>query len=148
MSGTIRQFEDLSCWKEARVLVKMIYSLTTSEPFSKDFGLRDQIQRSSVSVMSNIAEGFDSSTNAEFIRFLRYATRSCSETQSQLYIARDIHYIDDYLFNETMEQARKCSALMKALIKYLRKNIHFSSLTNVCTPERPYVRTQKGAYNG
>ena len=72
MEKRITNFENLECWKEARLLVKMIYQATTESPFSKDFGLKDQIQRASVSVMANIAEGFDAFSKTEFVRFLGF----------------------------------------------------------------------------
>jgi four helix bundle protein len=78
----IQRFEDIQAWQEARTLVKMIYQLTSKEKFSKDFGMRDQIRRASVSVMNNIAEGFDCESKAEFARFLGIARRSAVEVQS------------------------------------------------------------------
>jgi four helix bundle protein len=89
----IVRFEDLECWKEARVLTKRIHALSTREKFSKDFGLRDQIQRASVSIMSSVAEGFDAGTDRGFVNFLNYAYRSASEVQSLLYVASDVGYI-------------------------------------------------------
>src|SRR3989338_1250828 len=109
MSGKIEKFEDLYCWKESRVLVKMIYQLTRSSSFSKDFGLKDQIQRASVSVMSNVAEGFETYSDLEFIRFLGFASRSCAEVRSQLYAALDIGYVEDGAFSEVLQQTHKCS---------------------------------------
>jgi four helix bundle protein len=81
----ITRFEDVEAWKEARVLVSKVYESTGKEPFKKDWGLKDQIQRAAVSVRSNIAEGFMSQTNREFIVFLGYSLRSTAEAQSQLY---------------------------------------------------------------
>ena len=75
----IQKFEDIQAWQEARVLVKMIYQLTNKEKFSKDFGMRDQIRRAAVSVMNNIAEGFDCESKVEFARFLGIARRSAVE---------------------------------------------------------------------
>ena len=83
----IQRFEDILAWQEARKLVKMIYSITSKELFSKDFGMRDQIRRASVSVMANIAEGFDCESKVEFARFLGIARRSAVEVQSLLYAA-------------------------------------------------------------
>lgn len=90
----IQRFEDILAWQEARKLVKMIYSITSKELFSKDFGMRDQIRRASVSVMANIAEGFDCESKVEFARFLGIARRSAVEVQSLLYAALDAEYIN------------------------------------------------------
>jgi len=89
----IKRFEDLQSWQKARQLANMIYDLTDRPRFAKDFQLRDQIRDAAGSVMHNIAEGFDSGTKAEFIRFLKIARRSASEVQSELYLALDRQYI-------------------------------------------------------
>jgi four helix bundle protein len=107
----IQRFEDIQAWQEARKLVKMIYSLTNKELFSKDFGMRDQIRRASVSVMANIAEGFDCESKVEFARFLGIARRSAVEVQSILYAALDAGYISNDEFNQHYEQARIAKAL-------------------------------------
>jgi len=91
----ITNFEDLDVWKKSRKLVNEIYSLTKKQRFSKDFGLVDQIRRSAVSVMSNIAEGFERGSNTEFIRFLYIAKASCGETRSHLFIAFDQGYLSE-----------------------------------------------------
>ena len=83
----ITKFEDLIAWQEARKLVSMIYKITSDGLFSKDFGLKDQIQRAAVSSMTNIAEGFDNESTVEFARFLGMARRSSVEVQSLLYVA-------------------------------------------------------------
>ncbi len=110
----IRKFEDMHAWQKARILVKQIYSMTKEGALSKDFGLRDQIQRASVSVMVNIAEGFDCESHAEFARFLGLARRSAVEVQSLLYAASDIGYISAEQFKVTYEQANKNKALIGA----------------------------------
>jgi len=107
----IQRFEDIQAWQEARKLVKMVYSLTNKDSFSKDFGMRDQIRRASVSVMANIAEGFDCESKVEFARFLGIARRSAVEVQSILYAALDTGYINNDEFNLYYEQARKTKAL-------------------------------------
>jgi four helix bundle protein len=94
----IERFEDLDCWKEARDLVRQVYSLSAVQLMSKDYGLKDQMRRAAVSVMANIAEGFSTRSNQEFIRFLDFSTRSAVEVQSQLYVAHDLHYIDQKRF--------------------------------------------------
>lgn len=96
----IKRFEDILAWQEARKLVREIYAITCQGTFARDFGLRDQIQRASVSVMANIAEGFDCESHVEFARFLGIARRSAVEVQSLLYIAQDICYIDEDTFKK------------------------------------------------
>jgi four helix bundle protein len=117
----ITRFEDIQAWQEARKLVKMIYKLTNSGAFAKDFGLRDQIQRASVSSMTNIAEGFDCESKLEFARFLGIARRSAVEVQSLLYTARDIEYITEAQLKEHYEQGRKTKARIGGFKKSLRK---------------------------
>jgi len=108
----IKRFEEIRAWQGARILVNQVYTLTQSGPFSKDFGLRDQIQRASVSVMTNIAEGFDCESKLEFARFLGIARRSAVEVQSLLYIALDNKYISEETFNKLYAQAEKTKALI------------------------------------
>ena len=117
----IQRFEDIQAWQEARTLVKMIYQLTNKEKFSKDFGMRDQIRRASVSVMNNIAEGFDCESKVEFARFLGIARRSAVEVQSILYAAMDVEYIDQTEFDIHYEQARKTKALVGGFKRSLAK---------------------------
>ena len=117
----IQRFEDIQAWQEARILVKMIYSLANKELFSKDFGMRDQIRRASVSTMANIAEGFDCESKVEFARFLGIARRSAVEVQSILYTALDIGYINQEEFDLHYEQARKAKALIGGFKRSLTK---------------------------
>lgn len=117
----ITRFEDIQAWQEARKLVKMIYKLANSGTFAKDFGLRDQIQRAAVSSMTNIAEGFDCESKAEFARFLGFARRSAVEVQSLLYAAFDIQYITETELKEHYEQARKTKALIGGFKHSLKK---------------------------
>lgn len=118
----IERFEDIEAWKLARELTRQVYEVTASGEFARDFGLRDQIQRAAGSTMHNIAEGFDAGSNAEFIRFLQYAKRSCTEIQSQLYVALDRKYVTDSDFKLLYEQARLVRAKIGAFIKYLTVN--------------------------
>lgn len=113
----IERFEDIECWKEARLLVKEIYRLFTT---LKDYGFRDQIQRASISVMSNIAEGFDRSSNKEFIQFLVIARGSVSEVKSLSYAALDIGYINKDAFSGISEHCFKLTNLINGFIRYLR----------------------------
>lgn len=117
----IQRFEDIQAWQEARILVKMIYQLTNKEKFSKDYGMRDQIRRASVSVMNNVAEGFDCESKVEFARFLGIARRSAVEVQSLLYAAMDVEYIDQTEFDLHYEQARKAKALIGGFKRSLTK---------------------------
>jgi four helix bundle protein len=89
----VERFEDLVAWQRARVLAREVYVLTRTGDFARDFGLRDQIQRSAVSVMANVAEGFDRNRPLEFARFLDIAKGSCAEVKSHLYIAHDVGYV-------------------------------------------------------
>ena len=81
--ATIKRFEDLECWQEARELVKLLYSVTKKDNFAKDFELKNQLRRSAVSIMANIAEGFHRSSNKDFMKFLDYSRVSIAETLSQ-----------------------------------------------------------------
>jgi len=118
----VRRFEDLVCWQKARTLANTIHALTCHVAFSKDFRLRDQILDASGSVMHNIAEGCDSGTDPEFIRFLRMARRSGSEVQSELYLALDRAYITESELKKAYDQADETKRLINGLIAYLRKN--------------------------
>ena len=120
--ATITRFEDLIAWQEARTLVKMVYKLSSGGSFSKDFGMRDQIQRASVSAMTNIAEGFDCESTPEFARFLGFARRSAVEVQSLLYAALDVEHITQDVFKSYYEQAKKCKALIGGLKQGILKN--------------------------
>jgi four helix bundle protein len=96
----IERFEDIEAWQLARELTRKVYGLAKKTKFARDFGLKRQIQDAAGSSMHNIAEGFDSETNPEFIRFLRYAKRSCTEVQSELYVALDQQYISNAEFKD------------------------------------------------
>ena len=118
----INRFEDLQSWQKARELANYIYDLTEYPKFSKDFRLRDQIQGAASSVMHNIAEGFDSGTNPDFIRFLKMSRRSASEVQSQLYLALDRKYITDQNLTTAYSLATESKRLINGMIAYLRKS--------------------------
>ena len=113
--GRIEKFEDLIAWQKARELTKNIYRVTKNGDFSKNFGLRDQIRRSSVSVMSNIAEGFERGGRSEFHQFLVIAKGSCAELKSQLYVALDAEYIDTITFQNLDALAKEVSRLVGGL---------------------------------
>jgi four helix bundle protein len=117
----IKRFEDLECWKEARKLSRVIYGYTTTSQFSKDFRLSGQITGALISIMNNICEGFDAGSNNEFMRFLWYSRRSCSEVQNCLYIALDQSYIDIREFEQTYAHCEKVRKIIDGLIRYLKK---------------------------
>ncbi len=119
----IERFEDLQSWQKARQLANLIYDLTEHSKFSKDFRLSGQIQDAAGSVMHNIAEGFDSGTNPEFIRFLKISRRSASEEQSELYLALDRTYINQDELATTYNLATETKRLINGMIGYLRKRM-------------------------
>ena len=118
---TVKKFEDLQAWQEARKLVNDVYSLIRKPAFSKDYALRDQIVRAAISTMSNIAEGFEGATDQQFIQFLIYSRRSCSEVQSHLYVALDNEYISQNEFKKAYVQAETARKISAGFITYLRK---------------------------
>lgn len=117
----ITRFEDIEAWQIGRALCRLVYDSVKKEKFSRDYGLKDQVCRASVSIMANISEGFDSGSRAEFIRFLSYAQRSCSELQSEIYVALDQEYITKEEFDEIYSLASKARSKIGAFIKYLKQ---------------------------
>ena len=117
--ATIQSFEDLKVWQKSRLLCTEIFSLTSTGSFSKDFGLKDQINRSSGSIMDNIAEGFGRKGNLEFINFLTYSSGSICECKSQLYRAFDRNYITEEKRKELSELADEVGKMISSLISYL-----------------------------
>jgi len=115
----IERFEDIEAWQVARELTRKIYLATLDGQFTKDYGLKNQIQQACGSIMHNIAEGFDAGSNAEFVKFLRYAKRSCTEVQSQLYVALDQNYLSKKEFDELYEMAEITRAKIGGFVKYL-----------------------------
>jgi four helix bundle protein len=118
----ITRFEDLQSWQKGRQLANLIYDLTEHPKFSKDFRLCSQVQDAAGSVMHNIAEGFDSGTNPEFIRFLKMSRRSASEVQSELYLALDRKYITQVELTSAYNLATETKKLINGMIAYLRKS--------------------------
>ncbi|MGA3286532.1 MAG: four helix bundle protein [Bacteroidota bacterium] len=118
----IERFEDIESWKKSRELTSRIYGLTAKGGLAKDFGLRDQIQRASVSIMANIAEGFDSGSKKSFILFLNYAYRSTSEVQSLLYVVVDCRYVTQKEFDELFIATKDIKNLIGGFIQYLLKS--------------------------
>jgi four helix bundle protein len=119
---SIKNFEDLEIWKDARALTRAIYQLTGDLKFSKDFGLRDQIRRAAVSIMSNIAEGFERGGNQEFIQFLYVAKGSCGEVRSQLCVAMDQGYVDQKVVDDLLTSLKRLSVMIKHLIDHLKSS--------------------------
>src|SRR6185295_10350147 len=99
----ITRFEDIQAWQTARELTALIYKRSEQGQFARDFGLRDQIRRAAVSIMSNIAEGFESRTDTQFVNYLGHARASAGEVRSQLYIALDLKYVSQEEFKESYE---------------------------------------------
>jgi four helix bundle protein len=117
--GTIQRFEEIRAWQTARELTCRIYEVSGSGLFSRDYGLRDQMRRAAVSVMSNIAEGFESGTRPLFIRYLRYAKASAGEVRAQLYVGLDAGYLAESEFEGLFDLADKCSRQLSRFIAYL-----------------------------
>jgi four helix bundle protein len=113
--GKIERFEDLIAWRKARELTRAIYEATRQGAFAKDYGLSGQIQRAAVSIMSNIAEGFERGGRNEFHQFLSTAKASCAEVRSQLYVALDVGYLDKLTFEKLIEQAEEVARIVGGL---------------------------------
>jgi four helix bundle protein len=118
--ATFRRFEDIQSWQKARELTRQIYQTTRTPMFAKDYGLCSQIQRSSVSIMGNIAEGFGRNSDKEFANFLNIAIGSTTETQSHLYVALDQSYLDESKFMECYERCAEINRMLKSLAQTLR----------------------------
>lgn len=119
---TIQNFEDLEIWKDARRLTKTIYRISKAEKFSKDFTLRDQLRRATVSIMSNIAEGFERGGNQEFSQFLYVAKGSCGEVRSQIYVALDQEYVEKDVADGVLTSVKRLSVMIKHLIDHLKRS--------------------------
>ena len=117
--ATAKRFEELEVWQRAKDLTNLVYKYSTDGAFSHDFGLRDQMPRASVSIMSNIAEGFESQTQAMFIKYLGHAKGSAGELRAQLYIAKDQRYLSEENFSEMFSLAEICSKQLARFIQYL-----------------------------
>lgn len=118
----IERFEDLTSWQKARELNRLVYQISRSAAFAKDFGLRDQIRRASVSILSNIAEGFERGGDKEFIQFLSNAKGSCGEVRAQLYAALDESYITQPEFDALSGLCVDVSRLIAGMMAYLRRS--------------------------
>jgi four helix bundle protein len=118
----IERFEDLISWQKARELNHLVYKISANGTFVKDFGLRDQIRRASISIMSNIAEGFERGGDKEFAQFLSNAKGSCGEVRCQLYAALDEKYLNETEFKQLSEQSLEVSRLISGFMTYLRRS--------------------------
>lgn len=116
----VKYFEDLEVWKSARELTNRIYKITGDGAFSKDFGLRGQIRRASVSVMSNVAEGFERGGNQELLQFLSIAKGSCGEVRCQLYVAIDQNYLAKEEGAKIIDEFKKLSIMINNFMEYLK----------------------------
>jgi len=120
--ATIKRFEEFEAWKKARELTREVYRFSRSGPFARDFGLRDQMRRAAVSVMSNIAEGFERGGTAEFLQFLAVSKASAGEVESQLYVALDQKYISEEQFRSARRTTTSTKKLIAGLMNYLRRS--------------------------
>lgn len=114
----ITRFEDIEAWQISSELARLVYAVSKTSRFSRDYGLKDQITLAAGSAMHNIAEGFDAGSNAEFVKFLRYAQRSCTEVQSQLYVALDQDYVRKAQFEDLYSLAKVAHRKIGGFIKY------------------------------
>ncbi len=119
--ATFKKFEEIQSWQKAREITKKVYLLSNGGEFAKDFSLRDQMKRASVSVMANIAEGHGRRTKTEFANFLNIARGSAVELQSHLYVALDLNYINQRSFDEVYLMLEEVSRMTISLAQYLRK---------------------------
>ncbi len=118
----IERFEDIDAWKHAREITKRIYAVSSNSRFAKDFALVNQIRRAAVSILSNIAEGFERNGDKEFVQFLTIAKGSCGEVRAQLYVALDQKYIEETEFLEIKNELVNTSRMISGLIKYLKQS--------------------------
>jgi four helix bundle protein len=119
--ASLRRFEDIEAWRQARDLTRLVYSCSSRDGFRRDLALQSQIRRAAVSVMSNIAEGFERDGSAEFRQFLAIAKGSAAEVESQLYVALDAGYITETDFCEMQCQPRSVKRLLAGFMRYLRQ---------------------------
>jgi four helix bundle protein len=120
--GKIQKFEDIVAWQKARELTRKVYAHSKTGVFAKDFGLKDQIQRASVSIMGNVAEGYDRGGDKEFIQFLSVSKGSCGEVKSHLYVALDQQYINSPQFNQLYNSADEVGRLLGGFMAYLKQS--------------------------
>jgi four helix bundle protein len=142
--ATVKQFEDLHVWQDARQMVALVYADSKARVFNQDFGLRDQIRRAAVSTMSNIAEGFERGTRKEFVQFLSIAKASNGEVRSQPCVAFDQNYISETEFNSLRDSTVTLSKKLSAFIRYLQG---YEANSRVKTPARVAANPQPATHN-
>ena len=120
--GPIERFEDLEAWKKARSFAKLIHTISGNGDFGRDFALRGQIRRAAISVVSNIAVGFERDGDKEFLQYLYVAKGSCREMRAQLYLAIDCEYITEDEFLQLKVKAIELNRMISGLIKYLKQS--------------------------
>jgi four helix bundle protein len=118
--STIKSFEDLTVWQDAREFTNKIYMLTKKFPKEELYGLTSQIRRATVYIMANIAEGFDRRSDKELTNFLSIARASSSEVQNNLYVAIDLEYISQAEFNQLYQETKKIAKQINGLMTYLK----------------------------
>ena len=123
----ISRFEDIEAWKKARELTKKIYEITSQENLDIDYALKDQLRRASISIMANIAEGFEREGNKEFKQFLAMAKGSVGEVKAQLYVGLDANLIDSACFEKIMALADETARLLAGFLRYLKGSDHKGS---------------------
>lgn len=128
--GKFERFEDIEAWQKARILAKEIYLISENEKFKRNFALKEQIRKSAISVVSNIAEGFARRTNKEFVQFLYVSHGSLAEIEAQLYIALDLGYIQKERFDSLYKECYEISKMLMGLIKYLSTHQPINSRTH------------------
>ena len=136
----IEKYEDLKCWQHSRLLVNQVYDLISQPTLKKEFTLTDQLKRASISVMTNIAEGFSRYHKKDFIRFLDYSQSSAQEVKSLLYIVEDQQMFDSRKINEIQDNCDYCRAMILSLIKHFNNSIANSNQTN--EPDILYVANE------
>lgn len=118
----IERFQDLEAWKMARKIAREVYDISKQDKFSRDFALVNQIRRASISILSNIAEGFERNGDKEFVQFLSIAKASNAEVYAQLYVALDQKYIDEIKFKEIASDLEETGRIIGGLLKYLQQS--------------------------
>jgi four helix bundle protein len=139
--ATFTRFEEMEAWKTARVLTRGIYEVLGAGVFARDFGLRDQMRRAAVSVMSNIAEGCDSRTEPQFVEYLGRARASGGELRCQLYIAKDLGYLDEAAFAQLFDTVDKCCRQLSRLILHLEQKNNARRTNWIGEPNGPDYQT-------
>lgn len=137
----INSFEDLECWQDSRKIVYGVYRICSVHAFKRDYGLMDQMKRTAISIMANIAEGFSRRGNKEFVQFLFIAKSSAAELQSHLYVALDQGYINRSEFDEIYQEADKVQRKISSLIKYLKSTLKSPNTMKPASPRT--LKTQE-----